>query len=346
MPGCCLYEANNIFSESNLNMKCVCESNDFRTIASQVYDDRYGYPNSFELRKCNHCSHISLGDSIVEVDFSNLYGKYYPRRNLSPNDVLNGSRNLDGIINKVKIYLEGLNNQGQIFAKPGMKVLDFGCGAGYSLVEMSAIGVECCGIEADPNVAKIAVELGLNLHVGTLEDSPFKDAKFDLIILNQVLEHVINPEELILKFKNLLTEDGQIVISVPNVDSIYRRIFLSKWINWHIPYHIHHFNKKTLTKLLLKNGYKLKGISTVTPNLWTKLQLRSLRYQPILGSKNYMWTGEGAQNLRHMNKWEKVLFDFESKSDKGYRKYLIILINRIIDLFGQGDSLVVKCGVK
>ena len=323
-------------------MNCICGSSTFKTISENVFDDRYGYPDKFELLKCVNCSHIILNIEKNQINFDSLYGKYYPRKNLTSIDVKNGSRKIAGLKNKIKLYLEGLSNQGQIYAQRGMKVLDFGCGAGYSLVEMSEIGVDCYGIEADTNVKIIAKELGLKLHVGTLEDSPFKNIKFDLIILNQVLEHVPDPIHLIDKFKSMLSENGIIVISVPNVDSIYRKIFKFKWINWHIPYHIHHFNKETVSELFKRNGYKIIKVKTVTPNLWTSLQIQSLRYEPKLGKSNYMWTGVGVQDYRKMSKLETLLHDFESKSSSGFAKYLMIIFNRIVDLLGYGDSLVIK----
>jgi 2-polyprenyl-3-methyl-5-hydroxy-6-metoxy-1,4-benzoquinol methylase len=256
--------------------------------------------------------------------------------------VLNGSRNLKGWKNRIKIYLEGLTNQGQFYSRKGMRVLDYGCGAGYSLVEMTELGIECYGIEADPNVKEIGEKLSLALHVGTLDDFPFKHIKFDLIILNQVLEHIANPEALILELKSLLTHDGSIVISVPNANSIYSKLFKSMWINWHIPYHIHHFNKISLAKLIEICDLKIVKAITVTPNLWTKLQLRSLQYIPILGKKNQMWTDEGVANYRKMTKFEEKLFEFEAKSNFGIRKYIIIIINRMIDMLGQGDSILIR----
>lgn len=327
-------------------MNCICGYSAYKTISECVFDDRYGYPDKFELQKCEKCNHISLNIEKTKINFDSLYGEYYPRKNLTSLDVRNGSRKIAGLKNKIKLYLEGLSNQGQIYAESGMKVLDFGCGAGYSLVEMSEIGVDCYGIEADTNVKIIGEELGLKLHVGTLEDSPFKNIKFDLIILNQVLEHVADPIQLIDKFKSMLSEKGIIVISVPNVDSIYRKIFGFKWINWHIPYHIHHFSKKTVSELFERSGYKIIKVRTVTPNLWTSLQIRSLRYEPKLGKSNYMWTGAGVQDYRQMSSFETLLHDFESKSGSGFAKYVMIIFNRIVDLLGFGDSIVIKVKVK
>lgn len=59
--------------------------------------------------------------------------------------------------------------------------------------------------------------------VSLIEDYNCQE-KFDVIILSYVLEHVVNPIEVLAKCKSLLTPKGQIIIVVPNGESLHRRV--------------------------------------------------------------------------------------------------------------------------
>lgn len=50
------------------------------------------------------------------------------------------------------------------------------------------------------------------------------DLKFDTIIMSHVLEHISNPVEVLQKIKNWLSDDGVLLVSVPNAKSIHRLV--------------------------------------------------------------------------------------------------------------------------
>lgn len=57
-------------------------------------------------------------------------------------------------------------------------------------------------------------------------------------------------------------------ISSPNSQSWLRWLFGPSWINWHVPFHIYHFSKHTLTSLLAKTGFKIQKLRQESPALW------------------------------------------------------------------------------
>ena len=76
-------------------------------------------------------------------------------------------------------------------------VFDIGCGDCSSLIEINNLGAKAFGIEADTNVKSIAKSLNLKVHFGSVEDNPFSGKKFDLIVMNQVIEHIPEPDKCI-----------------------------------------------------------------------------------------------------------------------------------------------------
>jgi SAM-dependent methyltransferase len=311
-----------------------------------MYDDRYGHPGLFDIYGCPSCGQAQTTPLLKDEDLSSLYGTYYPRRVID----------VDALVKQVgtpaaseavcRRRREGTDNQGQYLARLGMTVLDYGCGAGASLMEAAALGADAYGIEADPNVKQVVDALGLRIHIGTLDDFPHKDLKFDLIVLNQVLEHIPDPTGLLARLAEMLKPEGKLVLAVPNVGSVFARFFKQAWINWHIPYHLHHFNPDSIRLFLEHCGWRVVSARTITPNLWTVLQCRAAVETTTSGRPNPMWTGEpvseGTPSPGKPSWLLGRLHKFALTASHPKRYAALTFFNRTIDRMGWGDSLLVE----
>lgn len=327
--------------------KCIACESGMEIFLDGMFDDRYGFSGHYDVYRCTNCQQCQTMPLLNEEDLPSLYGEYYPRKEID----------ISALISQIGVpsepaqikqrYRNGTDNQGQYIAKTGMKVLDYGCGTGASLLEIIALGAEAYGIEADPNVKQVVDALGLRIHIGTLDNAPFADEKFDLIVLNQVLEHIPSPENLLVKFKKMLKPKGRLVLSFPNSGSVYARFFKRLWINWHIPYHLHHFNPKSSRLFLEKNGWRVISLRTITPNLWTVLQCRAGIETTSIGEPNPMWTGQSFGNEKNnsndkKNKLLKYLRQFALKGSSNIPKAILTIFNRSVDKCGFGDSLLIE----
>ena len=314
-----------------------------------MFDDRYGYPGFFSLYRCTCCGQFQTQPLIEEADLPSLYGTYYPRREIDVEAVVRqvgdpGSRKA-----RRHRWLNGTDNQGQYAAGPGMVVLDYGCGSGQSLLELEKLGAQAYGIEADPNVKKIADALNLRIHIGTLDDDPFPGVSFDLIVLNQVLEHVPQPARLLSRLAERLRPGGQMALSFPNSASWFCRWFGRDWINWHIPYHLHHFNPQSARDFLSRNGFRVTSLRTITPNLWTVLQLRALRERAPMGVPNSLWTGQPVpewisaqpKQIQGAGWTAALLYRFALRANTRWARAVLTMFNRTCDALGKGDSILV-----
>lgn len=324
---------------SELSMRCpVCEGNAFFP-GAEIYDDRYGEPNRYLLAQCAACGHMATAPRLRESDLPSLYGTYYPRKSISADDVAREAAKAKQSFASLVRWWNGTDNQGQYSVRPGETMLDVGCGSGTSLLEAKALGATAFGIEADPNVKPIAAALGLYIHFGNLQDKPFPEKTFDLIVMNQVIEHLPDPDEGLRALNDRLAPNGRMVLVFPNTGSLWRRLSGSRWINWHIPYHLHHFDRKHFERMVQRCGLKVVRSRTITPNVWTLLQLRASRYRPQLGQPSPIW-GVAARaevtqgNARKANPF-RVLVRVGILS-------IFAVLNRVVDLLGMGDSLLVE----
>jgi SAM-dependent methyltransferase len=307
----------------------------------EIWDDRYGAPGKFSILRCASCGQMVTSPPLTEADLPALYSRYYPRREV---DLAALRKEADAVLldgAESKRRREGTDNQGHYLVKPGQRVLDIGCGSCTSLLEVRNLGGESWGIEADPNVRAIADHFGLTVHIGSIHDNPFPGVDFDLIVLNQVIEHVPDPVALLKLVRGRLRPGGKIVLSFPNSRSLNRLVSGRQWINWHIPYHLHHYNRKSFALIAKRAGYNVVSVRTITPNVWTILQLRAFGDVTIEGQTSTAWTGSGPSIPKEASfalRWKNR---FASRAT-GLAHGVIGPLNRMVDALGMGDSLLVE----
>ena len=307
----------------------------------EIWDDRYGSPGKFSILKCASCGQMVTSPLLEETDLPALYSSYYPRRDVDFNAL---RKEADAVLAdgaKQKRYREGTDNQGHYLVQPGQRVLDIGCGSCVSLLEIRNLGGEAFGIETDPNVRAIADHFGLTVHIGSIHDNPFPGIDFDLIVLNQVIEHVPDPVALLKLVRGRLRPGGKVILSFPNAESLNKKISGRKWINWHIPYHLHHYNKTSFPLIAKRAGYKVASLRSITPNLWTILQIRAYGDETVEGRPSSAWTGSGpsiSSKASFAMRWKNRL----ASRATGITHGLIGPVNRAADRLGLGDSLLVE----
>jgi SAM-dependent methyltransferase len=99
-------------------------------------------------------------------------------------------------------------------------VLDFGCGTGSDLTYPLAKqfqNIAFLGVDSDVRSIKFAENSNdlPNLAFAYPQDIK-RHKKFDLIIASEVIEHVDNPDELLLSLREYLTDTGKIIMTLPN----------------------------------------------------------------------------------------------------------------------------------
>jgi len=137
-------------------------------------------------------------------------------------------------------------------------LLDVGCGTGEFLHEMRRAGGEAAGIERDPEAAQFAREhLKLNVITGGVESLTKFSDKFDIITLWHVLEHLYQPIEALERLKSMLSDNGVLIIAVPNIASVDAKFYREHWVALDAPRHVQHFTLDTLQAMAARAGLKL-----------------------------------------------------------------------------------------
>jgi 2-polyprenyl-3-methyl-5-hydroxy-6-metoxy-1,4-benzoquinol methylase len=154
----------------------------------------------------------------------------------------------------------------EILGKPveQLSLLDVGCGWSQALLYFASKGMDCCGFDPAPEAIEYGVKKGLNVkHAGMGSMDVFGDKIFDVVSLNNVLEHLANPVEVLEEIRDkVLQSGGLIVIDVPNEFNVFQTAGreLHDLEEWWVapPGHLNYFSKDTLANLLEGTGYEVK----------------------------------------------------------------------------------------
>lgn len=304
-------------------MKCIICGSSTKLFVNNLFDDRYGAPDLYSVYKCKKCGFGRTDPVLPKNKIGEFYKKYYPLSNYKANNIKASAK----VWNKYLAWLIGIDNIAHWKIASNSNVLDIGSGSGQSLLEIKILGASAYGVEPDPSAQEIAKKLNLNVFKGFLSDNPFPKIRFDYITGSQVIEHEPDPLKFLKIAKNKLNKNGKIILSFPNFDSVYRKIYSKKWINWHIPYHINFFDNKSLSSLVKQAGLKIVEFKTITPNIWSVIQFKILFTNSVVGTRNKIWGNNPISiGARIVN---IILF------------MIFIPINRLFDSLEMGDSILV-----
>jgi 2-polyprenyl-3-methyl-5-hydroxy-6-metoxy-1,4-benzoquinol methylase len=154
-------------------------------------------------------------------------------------------------------------------------VLDVGCGNGQRLLELQTKGcTNLFGVEPTSESAEQArLHTSADIRCSLLSGAELPEAHFQLVIMNQVLEHVPSPTETLRLIRRMLRPGGVLYLTVPNFSSIESRIFGAHWSGLQVPAHLHHFTAVALRRLLDQSGYEVLTWRTDTVVSVTRLSL-------------------------------------------------------------------------
>lgn len=152
-------------------------------------------------------------------------------------------------------------------------VLDIGCATGTFLSRAVSRGWQCTGVEiAHYARQRVNAELGVPV-AASLDDLP-ETARYDLVTLHHVLEHIHEP--LAFLTDEVAPRVGKrLLIEVPNFASLASKVHGPSWRDLRPDQHVLHFTPDTLPRIVEQAGFKIRRVYTLSEPLWS---LRSTLY--------------------------------------------------------------------
>ncbi len=156
------------------------------------------------------------------------------------------------------------------FAAPRANtLLDVGSAQGWFL-EAASRAFDVLGVEPDEVLAKQAAACGLPVRIGYFPQVLADGEQFDIIVLNEIIEHIPDIRAALRDCHQRLTPDGTLVLNLPSSHGLCYRMaklfarlglrgaFNRLWQQGMPSPHVHYFNPANLTRLVEREGFTLR----------------------------------------------------------------------------------------
>lgn len=226
----------------------ICNSKSTTKLHTVQFEQFSGVdlPCSYDLVSCNKCDFVYADTEAKQ----HQYNSYYRDNNIYEGSVSESDKL------KHLMTCETISNM----FRRDQSILEVGFANGELLKLLKNAGfTKLEGLDPSVECVNSLNDYGIKAQVGWAVTSTLKD-KYDLIIFSHVLEHILNVRDVLQWAKDLLNPDKYVYIEVPNVaqyagNSPAPFAYLNSE-------HINHFSTKSLSNLLLQNGFTLIDFGT------------------------------------------------------------------------------------
>lgn len=220
-----------------------------------------------------YCYHERTSDIVQCVNCGHLYMDPVPLVELN-------TRTMDGVADSEfwgNAFLQGLHER-LVFNReiravrkflPGgtPRLLDIGSGTGWATFIWQKNRFAVTGLEPSLERTKRARELYripvVHSHIENFSTTEL----YDIVVMRHLLEHIEHPDQMLRKVRSFLKPGGLLLIIIPNINSIGRHLFRENW-EWVLPWHLHFYTPKTLSRLLEKVGFEKLKVYQMPSPLW------------------------------------------------------------------------------
>ena len=151
---------------------------------------------------------------------------------------------------------------------PG-RLLDIGTAAGAFLAAAKARGWNAEGCEPNTGLARWgSAPVGVTIREGSVFEQDYTYGTFDVVTLWDVIEHTLNPREMLEHCHRLLKPGGVLVVNYPDIGSSIARALGRRWL-FLTSVHLYYFDRTTIQRMLATTGFRVERLRPY----WQRLEL-------------------------------------------------------------------------
>ena len=175
---------------------------------------------------------------------------------------------------------------------PG-RLLDIGTAAGAFVAAAQARGWKAEGCEPNTWLARWgSAHFGVPIREGSVFEQDYKDGTFDVVTLWDVIEHTLNPREMLEHCRRLLKPGGVLVVNYPDIGSSIARALGRRWL-FLTSVHLYYFDRTTIQRMLTTTGF---SVERLRPH-WQRLELDYVLFRGSVLSRRLSTAARAAARL-------------------------------------------------
>lgn len=247
----------------------LCGSPDYRKVMRK---------KALNIVRCRRCGLVYVNPRLTEEYLFLRYSEaYFYNEYLATFQADRNGYDMQRVRDCYDLYLRLLDT----VSGGEKRLLDVGCGGGFFLKAVEERGWRGQGVEVSDVAARYARDVvGVDVRRGRLENTRFPLESFDVVVLLDVLEHLVDPLQALKDCRSYLKAQGLLILNTPDFSSLSRRFLGKNWAVLSPVEHLYYFTEETLTRLLGEAGF-------FSPRIYNLLQLnpdythkpRGLRYR-------------------------------------------------------------------
>jgi SAM-dependent methyltransferase len=224
------------------NYSCpICLSKEF---------EKYSAMKGYLLSRCSKCGMV--WDPAPPEKLEDVYNENYFVNSNPKGGYANYFEGMS--INKRTFYERVKRINDHVSQK--RRMLDVGSALGDSLIEAKRLGWEnLYGVELSEYAATESKKRGLNIKEGDLRSAKYQTDFFDVVTLQDVVEHFKNPMQEMVEIWRILKPGGIVFVVTPDIGGFWLKLLGRYWYHYKPGEHIMYFNENTLRIMLHKAGF-------------------------------------------------------------------------------------------
>lgn len=271
--------------------ECECGQSDLEIIAQK---DRYGLPVTTVI--CRNCGLIMtspcLDDASNNAFYDNEYHYIY-RAEDKPSDKNFLERKQDAAANIIPF----IRKHSGLCAG---SVLEIGCADGGNVAAFAECGYTASGIDLSHVYVEYGKSKGLDLYCSDSASFAEKGLKYDLIVVNHVLEHFTDLKKELDTISTLMAPGGYLFVGVPGVKALSFKAYNGNFLSMLQNAHIFNFTKDSLCSVMDKYGFSCVFCNELIQGLFKK------------GDSASHIAGSYENTIRYLHKTEEAAGDSQS----------------------------------
>ena len=212
-------------------------------------DSKPYYGDDRRLLQCQKCGVVFLAPELIKFSPKDYYENARHYAEISENDY-----KVEQLRKIAKNYLKFLLRH----VRPAGKLLDIGAHTGMFVEEAGKSGFKATGLEPNKFAASQMQKRDIPVICSSIEDFKCQES-FNVITAFEIIEHLSNPMAMLEKMENLLSFNGYLALSVPNLDSYFAKRYALDWPGIDLE-HLYYFSEKSLSEILKKLGFRIVAV--------------------------------------------------------------------------------------